>query len=123
MCFKNNFDHIVFGYSVLRIILTIGLQWGGQPKLGNIYRLKRCQIPFYWYLIFNWSLKMKQKGHKLDNNYVFRPLISIKISDSSRSLLEEDGKPKTHYERSFDFTERYLDFTERSLDFTVKNWN
>lgn len=63
----------------------------------------------------------KKKGHKLDNNYVFRPLISIKISDSSRSLLEEDGKPKTHYERSFDFTERYLDFTERSLDFTVKN--
>lgn len=54
---------------------------------------------------------MKKKGHKLDNNYVFRPLISIKISDSSRSLLEEDGKPKTHYERSFDFTERYLDFT------------
>lgn len=36
---------------------------------------------------------MKKKGHKLDNNYVFRPLISIKISDSSRSLHEEDGKP------------------------------
>lgn len=69
-------------------------------------------------LVFNFQLIIKdeKKGHKLDNNYVFRPLISIKISDSSRSLLEEDGKPKTHYERSFDFT-------ERSLDFTVKNWN